>query len=256
MKALPPGSQRVNPRQGREATPAEVRPQPRLETLWQALMAPRRLAMTIDEGLGWKLPAILIVLTVLVLDFSSLSLFLKGVAQTAPAGLSGAMLAQLEQTSRVLRPIQILLKPLGSMSAWLFVALLFHLIGIAINHRSSFRKLFTLTVFASLVVLVKVVLKSAVMWVQYLRNGRVNTEPAIGLDAMLSHKDPVTSALFSHANFFEVWLLIVLISGVSVLCHCRKRQAALIVLPVWALALISHAAYALLKAILIKQLGA
>lgn len=241
----------------------------RLQLLKQALLAPSALASAIDAGLGWRFPALVIAVGVVGLDFLSLSLYLKSLPQMAPPGLSAHQMAQYLETSRVMRPIQILLTPVGLLIRWAITALLLQAMSAALQRSPSgvaggnaaapkpttFYKLFVLVVYASLIPLVETLAKNLALWVRYGLSGTIVMDPPIGLDALVPSTGVGTSVLLHHVNVFELWFLALLIAGVAALCRVSKRSALAIVLPVWGFWLLGHVAFALVKEILTRQLG-
>lgn len=241
----------------------------RFQLLKQALLAPSALAAVIDAGLGWRFPALVIAVVIVGLDFLSLSLFVESLPQMAPQGLSEHQMAQYLETSRVMRPIQILLTPVGLVIRWAVTALLLRTMSTALQRSPSgvaggnpaapkavtFYKLLVLVVYASFVPLVEVMVKNFVLWGRYGLDGTIVMDPPIGLDVLISSTGVGTSVLLQHANLFELWFVTLLIAGVAALCRVSKRSAAAIVLPVWGFWLLGHIAFALVKEILTRQLG-
>ncbi|MBI3950352.1 MAG: YIP1 family protein [Acidobacteria bacterium] len=224
--------------------------------LKQTILAPTALASAIRAGLGWAVPALVISLTVITLDVVALPLFLRSLPQMAPQGLSPEMMAGFERTSRIMRPIQILMSPIGLIIRWAIIAFLLYLISVLIDRKTSFRDLFVLVVYAGLIPLLEVIAKNIVLWLRYAFTGTIVIDHPLGLDAVFQPKGAALSTLLQHANVFELWFLGALIIGIHVLCRCSKRWAAAIVLPVWGIWLAGHIAYAMGREVLIKQLGA
>jgi hypothetical protein len=203
------------------------------------------------------------------LDFLSLSLFVKSLPQMAPQGLSAHQMAQYLETSRVMRPIQILLSPIGLLIRWAITALLLYAMSVALQRSPSrvtggnpsaptgttFKKLFVLVVYASLVPLVEVLVKNLVLWVRYGLSETIVIDPPIGLDALFQSTGAGTSVLLQHANVFELWFLALLTAGVATLCRTSTHSALAIVLPVWGFWLLGHIAFAMVKEVLTRQLG-
>jgi hypothetical protein len=237
--------------------------------LKHALLAPQTLASAIDAGLGWKFPALVIMVIVVGLDFLALPLFMKSLAQMAPQGLSAHQMAQFQETSRVMRPIQILLTPIGLLIRWAITAVLLYAMSAALQHSPSrvtagnpsapkaitFKKLFVLVVYASLIPLVEVLVKNLLLWARYELDGTIVVDPPIGLDALVQSTGAAISVLLQHANVFELWFVALLIGGVATLCRTSKRSAFAIVLPVWGFWLLGHIAFAMVKEVLTRQLG-
>lgn len=233
--------------------------------LARALWAPRALAAAIEEGRAdWRLPALVIIGAFVALDALALPLFVKAIPRMAPVGLSPDMLAQLEQTARLMRPIQILLSPLGWLLKWAFTAaLLFGLELLLVRPAAGaegarlvpVRRFFVLVVYANLVLLIEALLKNLILWLRYFLSGAIVLDPAIGLDVLLHPSDPALAVVLAHANVFEVWFLTILIGGVATLCRCSRSRAAALVLPVWGLGLLVRVGLALMREVLTRQLS-
>lgn len=223
--------------------------------LAQALFRPRALAAAIESTLDWRCPAALILLAVVALDFLSLPLFLRAVPQMAPSGLSPEMLAELVQRSRLLRPVQILLSPLGWLAQWIVTAFLLRLMAMVMNHPLRLRTFFVLVVHANLVHLLETLSKNLLLWLRFVATGTIVLDPPVGMDALIRPSSVPLSTILSYANPFEGWFLILLIGGTAALCRTTRARAAVIVLPVWGFWLAAHLAVALVREILTRQLG-
>ncbi|MCS6817592.1 MAG: hypothetical protein N0A16_11730 [Blastocatellia bacterium] len=233
----------------------------------RALWAPRDLASAIDEGrANWRFPAVVIIGALMAMDFLALPLFLRAVPQMAPVGLSPDMLMQLEQTARIMRPIQILLSPLTLLLKWAFTAAFLFGMGLLVLRPmvradgesvrlAPMKKLFALVVAANIVLLLEEGLRHLLLWLRYLLTGEIMLRPAIGLDAFVRPSEAALAALAEQANVFEVWYLAVLIGGISALCRCSRSTAMAIVLPVWGFGVLAQMGVALIREVLMRQLG-
>ncbi|GBC78302.1 hypothetical protein HRbin08_01789 [bacterium HR08] len=233
----------------------------------QALWAPRALAAAIEqERVSWQRPALVIIGALMALDFLALPLFMRALPQMAPVGLSPEMLLQLERTARIMRPIQIVLAPLGLLLKWAFTAVLLFGMGLLLLHPSSpaqgrgarlvpVRMFFILVVYANLVVLLEELLKNFILWLRYFLTGAIVLRPAIGLDALVRPSDAALAIVLEHANLFDVWFLAILIGGVGALCRCSRARAAALVLPVWGFGVLAQMGLALVREVLTRQLG-
>ncbi len=227
----------------------------RRQHLRQALFQPGALGRTLGSDPRWGFPAALILLTGMVLDVLALPLFLRAVPDMAPSGLSPEMLADLVHRSRLLRPIQIMLSPLGLLLKWVITAFLLTLMATLVNRKISFRKFFALIVSVDVIHLLEVITKNLLLWVRYGLTGVIVLHPPVGVDAVVRPSGTVPSVLLSYANPFEVWFLLGLMRGTAALSGTPMAKAAVIVLPVWGLWLMAHLALALVREILIRQLG-
>lgn len=227
----------------------------RWQVLAQALFRPRALALTIQSNPRWQFPAALILLAVVVLDFMSLPLFLRAVPQMAPPGLSPEMLGELIERSRLLRPVQILLSPLGLLAKWIVTAFLLRLMATILNQRVHLRTFFALVVYANLVHLLEMISKNILLWARFAATGTIVLNPPVGLDVLIHASGVPSSTLLSYANPFEVWFLVIMIGGTATLCRTTVARATGIVLPVWGFWLAAHLALALVREILTRQLG-
>ena len=225
----------------------------RRQILAQALFHPR--ALTLESDLRWGYPAALIILTTVGLDLIALPLFLRALPQMAPSGLSSEMLAELVQRSRILKPIQILLSPLGLLAKWAITAFLLRLMATLMNRPVHFKKLFALVVYANVVHLLETVAKNLLLWLRYAAMGTIDLNPPVGLDALVHPSGVVSSTLLGYANPFEIWFLVMLIGGVASLAGTTSARGTAIVLPAWGFWLAAHLALALVREILTRQLG-
>jgi hypothetical protein len=233
--------------------------------LARALWAPRALAVAIEEErANWRLPALVIIGTVMALDMLALPLFVRAIPQMAPVGLSPDMLGQLEQTARLMRPIQILLSPLGWLIKWAFTAVLLFGVELLLLRPATgaegarvvpVRSFFVLVVYANLVLVLEALLKNLILWLRYLLSGAIVLDPAVGVDALVRPSDPALAVVLAHVNVFEVWFLTILIGGVAALCRCSRSRAAALVLPVWGLGLLVRVGLALVREVLTRQLS-
>ncbi len=228
---------------------------PKNRILNQALFSPVELAPAIEAGLGWRFPALVIMVAVVILDFLALSLFLKSLGQTVPAGMSPEMLAKVERTAQVMAPIKILLKPFGFLLGWIAGASLLFLMGVIINRRLRFRTLYTLMVYASLALLIEALLKRTIFWFRFAFTGKIQFDPSLGLDALISTDQMMVAILLSHLDVFEFWFLALLIVGIASVGRFSKWTSAAIVFPMWVLSLLVHMIYALVSSRLMSQLG-
>lgn len=226
----------------------------RVALVREAVLDPGNLALRIQDGLGWRFPALVICISIVLLDLLALPLFLKSIPLTAPGGLDPQMLAKVERTSQVMAPIKAFLKPIGFLMTWTACSFLGFLMSLVIGKRLKFQQLHTLMVYSSLLWPLEVVVRELVHWSRYWITGSPELFPLFGLDAIMHPDQVLLAALVAHVNVFEIWFLILLISGVAVLGQFSKRTAAMIVLPVWALAVLSHIAYALVRQIMLAQL--
>ncbi len=238
---------------------------PSLRVLAQALWAPRTLASALEaERARWSLPALVIIGGLMVMDLLALPLFFRALPQMAPVGLSPDMLAQLERTARLMRPIQIALSPLGLLLKWALTAALLFGMQLLLRRPASeaereplvpVRKLFALVVYANLPLLLGEILRNLILWLRYLLAGEIVWNPAIGLDALVRPSDVAFRVLLQQVNPFDVWFLIVLVEGVSALCRSSRRRAMALVLPVWSLGVLWAIGLALVREVLTRQLG-
>jgi hypothetical protein len=224
-------------------------------------------ASAIEEGRGsWRVPALVIIGALMVMDFLSLPLFLRAVPQMAPVGLSPDMLLQLERTARIMRPLQILLSPIGLLLKWVFTAALLFGMELVVLRPTSHgegqgtrlapaRQLFALVVYANVIVLLGEVFRNLLLWLRYLVTGAIAWHPAIGLDAFVRPSDAALAALLEQANIFEVWFLVILIGGVRALCRCSGSAALAIVMPAWGFGVLARIGLALVREVLTRQLG-
>lgn len=227
----------------------------RRQILAQALFHPRALAVTVEGDPRWGYPAALIILTMVALDLIALPLFLRALPQMAPSGLSPEILAELVHRSRILKPIQILLSPLGLLAKWAITASLLNLMATLMNRPVHFKKLFALVVYANVIHLLETVTKNLLVWLRYAATGTIDLNPPVGVDALVHPSGVVPSTLLQYANPFEVWFLVMVIRGVATLGGTTSVRGTAIVLPAWGFWLAAHLALALVREILTRQLG-
>lgn len=227
----------------------------RRQILTQALFHPRALAVTLESDPRWGYPAALIILTTVVLDLIALPLFLRALPQMVPSGLSQEMVAELVERSRILKPAQILLSPLGLLATWAITAFLLRLMATLMNRPVHFKKLFALIVYANMVHLLETVAQNLLLWSRYAATGVIDLHPPVGVDALVHPSGVVLSTLLRYANPFEVWFLVVLIRGVAALGGTTSVRGTAIVLPAWGFWLAADLALALVREILTRQLG-
>jgi len=231
-----------------------------LHLLARTLWAPREVALAIDEGRAqWRLPALVIIGVLMLMDFLALPLFLRAIPQMAPVGLSPDMLLQLERTARIMRPIQILLAPLALLLKWAFTAALLFGMGMLVLRPAArltpVKQLFALVVYANIALVLEEIARHLLLWLRYLLTGAIVLRPPIGLDALVRPSEAALAALAEQATIFEVWYVGILIVGVSALCRCSRSAAMAIVLPVWGAGVLVRVGLALVREVLMRQLG-
>lgn len=156
---------------------------------------------------------------------------------------------QLELTSRMgeeqalqslptifhLQMIGVLASPLFLLLKWAFIAGLIFLIALLLDGVMTYRQAFSLVALTSIFPLMESLLLLIILKLKGIENlhRAQDLQPPIGLNLIFRSPDIVWSTFLSNINPFQIWHLIVLILGVSILNRFSRTKSTFVVLPVW-----------------------
>lgn len=145
---------------------------------------------------------------------------------------------QIDQSLRFIERIQLLgliLSPGILLLKWTLVAALIFLVAQLVDGKMTYRQSFSLVAFTSIFPLLEscVVLTILKLKGSENLNSPLDFQPPIGMNLFFPETSLSWTTFLNNFNLFEVWYVVILVLGVSILNRHSRLKAAFVVVPVW-----------------------
>ncbi len=165
--------------------------------------------------------------------------------QMESAGASATQAAASLELVRRSGGLSIALAPVLLFLRWLLLAYMIWLMAGLFVIMLDYSKILTIVAYSYLPILVR---DAVILLVLFLRGDQALHQPEglnvpIGANLILPWLQLPWSALAANVNVFEVWLVSLLVIGISKAAGSRCSRALAIVLPAWGIAVLSQLAF-------------
>ncbi len=176
--------------------------------------------------------------------------------QLESAGASDAQAATSLGLVRASAELSIVLGPALLFLRWLLLASVVWLVAGLFLLMLDYSRILTIVAYSYLPMVVR---DSAILLVLLVRGDQALHQPeglnvAIGANLFLPWLQLPWSALAANINIFEVWLIALLVIGISRAAQARCSRALAIVLPAWGIAVLAQLAFVVLGLAVRKSL--
>lgn len=183
------------------------------------------------------------------------TIFLYPFTLKAAAGQLERVLPE-EEISAVIQSMKkwyalgLVLVPPVLLGKWLLYSGLAWILGLAFGLFLEFRKLFLVTVYSSVAVVLESLYGLVILWARGLEEitGPADLQVAIGLNLLFDATSAPVFALLGNLNLFELWFVGLMATGIAVTHSCDLKRGYAIAIPVWAtFVLVQYRAQAVLE---------
>ena len=221
---------------------------------------PTEVFQNIKTAPKWLITFMFICFVSLVYGFIMLPFTQKIMEGTFLSKMSEEQVQLVTSTISRYRVFSMLLIPMTFLIKWLFIALFLYLGAILFDaEQPNFKSIYASVVHAELILLLMATINLIFLLIKGIDaiNNITDLQTIIGLDFAIADKSQnvLLFNFLNNYNIFSIWYIIVLTTGISVICQLKKWKSAVLVSSVWFLSIGIQFAFGLLSQNIGQMMG-
>jgi hypothetical protein len=200
---------------------------------------PAKVFRRIDAGLQWWKAFIVVAVIIVAMSWINMPVQ-RQVVMLNERGISEEQLEATLQQMEKFGFIGLIIAPIAILVVWLIVAALVNVVVGLVSGRSSFKKCLSILGFTGLIGLLEQIIQTVIIHAKGVTSieSSADVKAPLGLAALFPESEGFARILMDSLSIFQIWYLIVLTFGISLVFKIDKKKAIFPTILVWLISIV------------------